>query len=139
MNTPPELLKLLVCSEHAPLAQQLLQELPDNQGFDVTGPIPLQQVRDIYKQRARHIERTGYPVAGFPELVSGLEAFSGDAVAVFQVHFDTGDYVVFADPPLSELAGVLKFPKKTAAQQAAVADSQRQQEARLASSRPQTV
>ncbi len=118
-----ELLKLLAGSEHAPLAQQLLQEMPDNQGLDASNSIPWRQVRDIYRQRARHIERIGYPIDGFPELVRGLEAFGGGEVTIFQIRFDTGDYAVFADAALSELAGVLKFPKKTDAQEAALKDS----------------
>ncbi len=141
MNMPSELmnklLKLLTGSEHDPMAQQLLQEMPDNQGLDASNPIPWRQVRDIYRQRARHIERIGYPTNGFPELVSGLEAFGGDEVTIFQVRFDTGDYAVFADSALSELAGVLKFPKKTAAQEAALEDSQKQHDALLAASRLQ--
>lgn len=139
MNVPSELLTLLAQSEHFPLAQQLLQELSSNQGFDPTPPIALRQVRDIYRQRARHIKTTGYPIHGFPALVKGLEAFTGDAITIYNVRFDSGDYAVFADAGLSELAGVLKFPKRTAAQEAAFADSQRQYKALLASSRLQTV
>jgi len=139
MNVPFELLTLLVQSEHFPLAQQLLQEMSGNQGFDPTPTIALQQVRDIYRQRARHIERTGYPIHGFPELVKGLEAFTRDSITIFNVRFNSGDYAVFADPTLSELAGILKFPKKTAAQEATLADSRGRHEAMLASSRLQTV
>ena len=121
--------ELLAGNDHALLTQQLLQELPHNQGCEASNPVPLRQLRDIYRQRARHIARISYPIAGFPELVSGLEVFRGDAVTIFQIHFDTGDYAVFADPALSELAGILKFPKKTAAQEAALVESRRQHEA----------
>jgi hypothetical protein len=137
MNMPSDLLKLLAQSKHVPLAQQLQQEMPDNQGFEATGPILLRQVRDIYRQRARHIERDGYPIYGFPELVNGLDKFTGDAITIFHVRFDTGDYAIFADAALSELAGVLKFPKKTAVQEAALEESRKQHEALLAASRLQ--
>ena len=138
MSMPHEILNLLVKNEHAPLVQQLLREIQNNQGFEATGPIPLREVRDIYRQRARHIERTGYPVHGFPQLVKGLEAFTGDTITIFTVHFDSGDYSVFADAALSELAGVLKFPNVVAAQEFALVDPQ-QQEALRDTSHLQTV
>ena len=138
MNVPFDLLTLLAQNKHISLAQQLLDEFSANFGIDATGPLNIQEARQIYNQRARHIERTGYPIDGFPELVKGLEAFTGDAITIFRVRFDSGDYAVFADPALSEFAGVLTFPKKTVAQEAALADSRSRHEASLASSQLQT-
>ena len=139
MNVPSNLLRLLAQSKHNFLAQQLLDKFSDNSGIDATGPVNIQAARQIYNQRARHIERTGYPIDGFPELVKGLEAFTGDAITIFTIRFDSGDYAVFADPALSQFAGILTFPKKTAAQEAALADSRSRHEASLASSQLQTV
>lgn len=139
MNTEKKLLALLAASRKFPLAQQLSHAFSSNAGVDANGPISVRAARQIFRQRAQHIKRTGYPISGFPELVDGLENFTADAVTIFNVRFDAGDYAVFADPALSELAGVLKFPKKTVAQKAALVDSQRQHEALLASSPLQTV
>lgn len=139
MKINSAMMNLLGNNRDNPLAKQLLEAAPDSEGFDAAGPIRLRQIADIYRQRARHIERTGYPIHGFPELVKGLEAFTCDMITIFNVRFDTGDYAVFADLALSELAGVLKFPKKTAAQEAALEDSRKQHEALLASSPLQTV
>ena len=133
MNTEKKLIALLATARKFPLAYQLSHDFPSNDGVDATGPISIRAARQIFRQRAKHIERTGYPITGFPELVDGLENFTADAVTIFNVRFDTGDYAVFADPALSELAGVLKFPKRTAAQEAALADSRRQEALRDAS------
>ena len=138
MDVPSDLLTLLAQSKHISLAQRLLDEFSANSGIDATGPVDIQAARQIYKQRARHIERIGYPIHGFPELVKGLEAFTGNSITIFNIRFDCGDYAVFADLSLSELAGVLQFPKRTAAQEAALAESQRQNEA-LPASRLHTV
>lgn len=137
MKTNSTMISLLRSNQDNPLAKQLLEAAPDSKGFDAAGPAPLRQITDIYRQRARHIKRTDYPIQGFPELVKGLEAFTGDLITIFNVRFDTGDYAVFADPALSELAGVLKFPKKTAAQEAALEESRKQHKDLYATSRLQ--
>ncbi len=139
MKITSTMLDLLTRHKDEYLVEKLLKEAPASEGFDATGPIALRQIRDIYRQRARHIERTRYPIYGFPELVNGLDKFTGDAITIFHVRFDTGDYAIFADADQTELAGILKFPKRTAAQEVALADSQKQQEAMLASFGLQTV
>ena len=139
MNIEEDLLALLAAHKPSLLAQQLLKEFASNSGFDTAGPVIIQDARQIFQQRARHIERTGYPIEGFPELIHGLAAFTGGSITIFNVRFGSGDYAVFADPALSELAGVLKFPKKTTAQEAALKESCKQHESLLAASCLQAV
>jgi hypothetical protein len=117
MKMQSEIVKLLAKDKHNSLAKQLLQDFPDNQGFDATGPVAIQAARQIFCQRAKHNERIGDPIKGFRDLVTGLEAFKGNTVVIYTVHFDEGDYRIFADADMTEIAGVLKFPKPDTAQE----------------------
>ena len=138
MEIDARLFSLLAASKQHVLVCQLLNQLSDGLGFDATGPVAIREVRQIFRQRARHNESIGSPIEGFPDLVNGLEAFTAEAVVIYMIYFDEGDYGVFANAGQTELAGVLKFPKTTAAQKAARVSSRLQHEALLASSRLQT-
>ena len=106
-----EFINLLVKNQQSPLAKQLLQEFPDQPVFAATRPIPIQNIRSIYRLRSIHNEKRGEPIKGFPELVQGLYKFAGESIVVYSLDSDTVWYWIFADAAQEEFAGILKFPK----------------------------
>jgi len=110
MKSSPGLLELLAKNRQNPLAEQLLHEFPNGIDFEASHPVSLREVKDIYRFRARRNENMGKSILGFPVLIAGLDAFSGDAVVVYSVHSDAGPYKIFADEDCMEIAGILKFP-----------------------------
>lgn len=120
-----ELVNFLAKNEQSPLISQLLRELSDQTVFSATRPIPIQNVRSIYRLRSTRNESRGEPVKGFPELMLGLYKFSGEEIVIYSVDSGTASYIIFADAAQEEFAGVLKFPQANR-EQASVAQSELQ-------------
>ena len=97
-----------------PLLDELMQRTEEGLVFTMSRPVALREVKDIFHFRARHNEKIGEPIKGFPELIAGLDAFSSDMVVLYSVVFEEDSYKIFADADGKEIAGILKFPKKPA-------------------------
>ena len=93
------------------LARQLWDDLPRLQpGIRSSRLIPVKELRGVYRIRETINRRKGNFIQGFPELVSGLDAFQGD---VFLHSFNTVQgmrWLVFSDETVSHLIGVLHWP-----------------------------
>ena len=93
------------------LARQLWDNLPRLQpGIRPSRLIPVKELRGVYRIRETINTRKGNFIQGFPELVSGLDAFQGD---VFLHSFNAEQemrWLVFSDEAVSHLIGVLHWP-----------------------------
>ena len=93
------------------LAWQLWDDLPRLQpGIRSSRLIPVKELRGVYRIRETINRRNGNFIQGFPEIVSGLNAFHGD---VFLHSFNAEQemrWLVFSDETVSQLIGVLHWP-----------------------------
>lgn len=77
---------------------------------EATRPIALQEIKDIYRARARRNESMGKPIQGFTELLAGLCKYSGESIVIYTLDSKQGPYKVFTDEARTEIIGILKLP-----------------------------
>ncbi len=104
------------------LSVQCLSALHTTPGsHHVTGPVPVQNIRSIYRLRAANNIRQGSPIQGFDALLTGLDAMTSGAVLIHSVKTPEHNFLAFTDGSTAHLAGVLRLPVKARESSAAVA------------------
>lgn len=78
------------------------------------GPgILVDRVRFIYANRGRRNSERGSPIEGFPSLLQNLEMTRAQKILIHRlVDARQRDYRIFTDSEMSELIGLLRFPKE---------------------------
>ena len=111
MSVKTQIKKLLSRQQDSSLLSAYLA-LSDDEGaaFDTTRPIPTKELIDIYRVRASLNQRRGSPIAGFDELLEGLEAFGNEQVRIHGLSKPDQMFVIFTDASVEELIGVLTKP-----------------------------
>lgn len=84
--------------------------------FNATGPVPIQQLRSIYRLRAERNEQNGNSIQGFGELMAGLDSISTGEVVVYSWQTPQTTFAVFTNAELTKVIGVLRFPETARAQ-----------------------
>ena len=84
---------------------------PGLRSFD----LPLKNTRDIYYRRAEWNADQGYAIKGFDRLVKNLKEETEPNVGIHSVAVGQREFILFTDPDVSRLIGVLVFPAKSQA------------------------
>lgn len=79
-----------------------------------TRPVPIKEVKDIYRSRARRNAQRGNPISGFDGLMANLDVWPYESVVVTSLPAPYGAFVVFTDADITHLAGILEPSKRTA-------------------------
>ena len=75
--------------------------------------VPLAAIQDIYWRRGRRNRLRGYPIEGFEVFLWNLKTTNTQTVLVHNlIDRAKREYAVFTDPELTQLIGLLRFPKK---------------------------
>lgn len=76
-------------------------------------PVPIKNVRYVYSVRGKINEDRGSPVKGFETLLKNLDTTQSENIIIHHMTDDEGyNYLIFANPDLTELIGILKLQKK---------------------------
>lgn len=111
-TTPEQLQALLACHDQSDLARRCLaalnhDALTNASTLFVPSPVelPIQRTREVYKARAEMNSSKGRMV-GYDELIPRLQA-ARSAVSIHTVATEEEYFVVFTDPKITELLGIL--------------------------------
>lgn len=78
--------------------------------LSATRPVSIQQIRSIYRLRAKRNEQNGNRIQGFAELIAGLDSENADEVVIYSWQADQTMFSVFTNAELTKVIGVLRFP-----------------------------
>lgn len=77
---------------------------------ETTRAIPLQQLRAIYRVRAKINKNNGDPIAGFDELLRQMDAMDDEPICISSFLTPAGRFIAFTDATASKLVGILFTP-----------------------------
>lgn len=93
----------------------MLETLSDSEANShITGPLPRDYIRRIYKARACINERNGNLINGFDKLLAGLDALTEAEVTLHSLEMPDQTYIIFTNAACTLLIGVLEIPHRTA-------------------------
>lgn len=76
--------------------------------------IPIQSIKDIYSVRGKINKQRGNPIKGFEALLRNLEITKTEVIGIHRMtDVDGHQYLIFTDPNIDELIGVLKLAKQS--------------------------
>jgi hypothetical protein len=113
-----QLITLLIENRDNPLVADCLERTSqtDEVWHKGDGLVPLNHIIDVYSVRERiNSELNNGVVEGFDDLLPALKAASVQSVKVHPLEFVSHWYVIFTDESSTELFGILKSRKKSAA------------------------
>jgi hypothetical protein len=107
------LIELLDESFNSDLNPWISKEEAETSKFEVgeRKSISVLSAVDIYSRRARRNEQRGKPIKGFECLMDNLSRTKIKTILVYGMIDDRGlRYMIFTDPEISEIIGLLRFP-----------------------------
>lgn len=74
--------------------------------------VPKMKIRGIYSVRSEINKSRGEPIKGFNLLLRNLDFTKSENVSIHEVADNDFEYIIFTDPNIDELLGILRIPKK---------------------------
>ncbi|MGI4790739.1 MAG: hypothetical protein ACRYFS_18060 [Janthinobacterium lividum] len=112
MKSSQEIERLLSCSvQQGMLEPEWIASLADAvEEHETTRAIPLQQLRGIYRVRAKINKNNGSPITGFDELLRQMDAMDDEPICISSFLTSAGRFIAFTDATASKLVGILFTP-----------------------------
>ncbi len=74
-----------------------------------TRPIRTEEVKTIYRSRARLNMMNNGPLQGYDKLLSELDVYSEDKIVICTLNNEMQSCIVFVNPSMTNLVGVLRM------------------------------